>query len=164
MTDAFSEYVMLLGDIEQIPVAAQESPKFSTEQRAEAIVRVVDLVRDRVLPQSDREEASLEALVGGGRRTFGGARAASAAEDHDAILEPVEELTHADPRDGARVQQLLYRIHAAVAGHFAEAEVILASARAEEQPPTRGSSLRGTWREAREKSLGKHTGPSAWFG
>jgi hypothetical protein len=164
MTDAFSDYVMLMSDIEQIPEEARESLEFSTQQRAETIARVVDLVRDRVLPQSDREEASLEALLGGGRTTFGRAPAACGATDHDAILVPVEELTHADPRDGTRVQELLYRIHAALAGHFAEAELILASAAVEGRPPTRDSSLRESGREAGERSLQGHTGASTWFG
>jgi hypothetical protein len=160
MTDAFSEYVMLLDDIEQIPVAARASPSLSTEQRGATIARVVELVRDRVLPQSDREDAGLEALLGDRLTALARTPGASGTAGRGAILAPVDELTRADPKDGARVQELLYRIHAAVAGRFGEAELMLASAGIEE-PPRHGASPDPS---AGERSPGDHTGPSTWFG
>lgn len=164
MTDAFSEYVTLLDEIERIPVAARASAGLSNEQRAATVARVVDLVRDRVLPQSDREEAGLQALLGDGFAAFARTRGAAGGVDHDAILAPVDELARADPRDGARVQGLLYRLHAAIAGHFGGAELILATAGMEERSPRRGSPPLAGWGRATKRSHRGYTGPSAWFG
>jgi hypothetical protein len=161
MADAFSEYVMLLDDIEQIPVAARASRSLSTEQRAATIARVAGLVRDRVLPQSDREDAGLEALLDDRLTALARTPGASGAADRGAILAPVDELTRADPQDGARVQELLYRIHAAVAGHFGQAELMRASAGIEEQPPRHRAPPDPS---AGERSPRDHTGPSTWFG
>lgn len=111
MSDPFSEYVTLLGDVGEIAVAARDSPSLSSEQRAATMARVLKLVRDRVLPQSDREEAGREALFDD--RAAGLARAHKAAADttdHQAIVAPVHDLAGADPHDGARVQELLYRL------------------------------------------------------
>ena len=164
MTDAFSEYVVLLDDIEQIPVAARASPSLSTEQRAATTAQVVELVRGRVLPQSDREDAGLQALLGDGLTALARTAGASGAADRDAILAPVDELIRADPRDGARVQELLYRIHAAIAGHFREAELMRASAGIEEQPPRHGAPPDASGRHASERSPREYAGPSTWFG
>jgi len=164
MTDAFSEYVMLLDEIERIPVAARASASLSNEQRAATVGRVVELVRDRVLPQSDREEASLQALLGDDLAAFAGTRGTSGGVAHDAILAPVDELARADPQDGARVQELLYRLHAAIVGHFGEAELILVTAGKEERSPRRGSPPAASGRRATKKSHRDYAGASAWFG
>ncbi|HEY4828095.1 MAG TPA: hypothetical protein VIH85_15070 [Solirubrobacteraceae bacterium] len=148
MSDVFSEYVTLFDEIEQIPVTARESRLLSVPQRAEAVARVVELVRDRVLPQSDRDCAGREALLDDGS---GGALR---LPDHDAILAPLEELDRVDPADGARVQELLYRLHAVISGHFSEAEVMLTSMGDDEPAPRTGG--RFVRRE--------YARPSAWFG
>ncbi len=158
MTDPFSDYVVLLDGIEQIPMTAREAPNLSAEQRAVVVSQVVALVRDRVLPQSAREDAGLAALLddGGGRVD----RAPSPRRtDHDAILAPINELARANPENAARVQELLYRVHTAIAGYFSEAEMMLAGLGNDEEPserPLRTGPARG---------LGcNYTGPSAWFG
>jgi hypothetical protein len=101
MTNPFSEYVALLGDVEQIPVAARELPSFSSEQRAATVAWVVELVRDRALPQSDLEEAGRDALFDDRATPAGAPRVVRDTTDHEAILAPVDELADADPRDGA---------------------------------------------------------------
>jgi len=129
MSDAFSEYVALLDDIEHIPVAASESSRLSPEERAVVMTRILKLVRDRVLPQSDLEAERGEALLTGGIAAVVGRGGTSQhTRDHDAIVERIDDLAHADPRDEARVQMLLYRLHAAIAGHFGEAELSFAAA------------------------------------
>jgi hypothetical protein len=158
MTNPFSEYVALLGDIEQIPVAARELPSFSSEQRAATMTRVVELVRDRVLPQSDLEEAGRDALFD--ER----ARAVRDTTDHEAILAPVDELAHADPRDGARVRELLYRLHAAIAGRFGGAELILAATAVETPPRMHGMSSGARARSDSDIDEREDVGPSRWFG
>src|ERR1700733_9310958 len=63
MSEVFSQYVTLVDEIEQIPIMARESRTLSPEQRTAVMAQVVALVRDRVLPQSDRDCASREALL-----------------------------------------------------------------------------------------------------
>jgi hypothetical protein len=129
MSDAFSEYVAFLDYIEQIPVAASESSRLSPEERAVVTARVVKLVRDRVLPQSDLEAERREALLPGGVAAVGGRVGTSQrTRDHDAIVERIDDLAHVDLRDAAQVQRLLYRLHSAIAGHFGEAELTVAAA------------------------------------
>jgi hypothetical protein len=158
MTDPFSEYVALLDGIEQIPITAREAPRLSAEQRVVVVSQVVALVRDRVLPQSALEDAGLDALLDdGGGRIDGAPRSHGA--DHDAILAPINELARANPEDPARVQELLYRVHTAIAGHFSEAEVMLAGLGNDEEPsarPLQSGPARGVGDDC--------TGPSAWFG
>ena len=164
MTDPFSEYVALLGDIEQIPVAARELPSFSCEQRAATMARVVGLVRDRVLPQSDLDEAGRDALFGDRAPLAGAPGAARDTTDHEAIATPVDELAHADPRNGTRIQELLYRLHAAIAGHFGDAELILASTVVDKPPGIHGMSIEARARSDSDIDEREDTGPSRWFG
>ena len=163
MTNPFSEYVALLGDIEQIPMAARDLPSFSSEQGTATMTRVVELVRDRVLPQSDLEEAGRDILFDD-RETPAGAPRAARDTDHEAILAPVDELAHADPRDGARVQELLYRLHAAIAGHFGEAELMLAATTVETPPRIHGMSSGARARSDSNIDEREDVGPSRWFG
>ena len=59
----------------------------------------------RVLPQSDLEESSGDALFDDRAAVLAGApTAARDMTDHEAIIAPVDELAHADPCDGARVR------------------------------------------------------------
>jgi hypothetical protein len=96
--------------------------------------------------------------------TFASTQETSGGADHDAIQTPVEELACADPRDGARVQALMYRLHAAIAGHFGEAEMILAKAGMEEQAQRHASSAPAGRGRATERNDRDHAGPSTWFG
>ncbi|HYB29635.1 MAG TPA: hypothetical protein VEF89_23700 [Solirubrobacteraceae bacterium] len=158
MTDEFSQYVTLLDEIEQIPVIARESPNYSAEERGATVARVVAFVRDRVLPQSDRDCAGREALFDYG----GGAAVADVAlrsTSHDAILARLESLARVNPTDAPRVQAVLYRLHAAIAAHFSEAELMLASMIEEGLPTRPGPRIR-----AREMVAVERTHPSAWFG
>jgi hypothetical protein len=162
VTDVFSQYVTLLDEIEQIPIVARQSPTLSAAQRADAIACVVELVRDRVLPQSDRDWAGREALLddGGGMVSVAAVTdVLLGSADHDAILAPLDDLAQANPSDAARVQSLLYRVHAAIAGHFSKAELMLASMGDDIGPvpgPPRITGSRFTERE--------YAGASRWFG
>jgi hypothetical protein len=162
MTDVFSQYVTLLDEIEQIPTMARESPSLSTAQRAELIARVVELVRDRVIPQSVRDTAGREALLDDGGGVLGTVAVAGVAvgsADQKAILAPLDELARVNPSNAARVQVLLYRVHAAIAGHFSEAELMLASIADDEEPMARTGRITG-----RRLGRDEYAGASAWFG
>ena len=157
MTKVFSEYVTLLDEIERIPVTARECRNVSVERRAEVIASVVELVRYRVLPQSDRDWAGRAALLDDDGEVDGGGSAGGS--DHSAIQAALDELAEADPVNGARVQQLLYRVHAAIAGHFSEAELMVASLADEEIAVPGRRRITG-----RPRVTVESTGPSAWFG
>ncbi|HTX10283.1 MAG TPA: hypothetical protein VME22_16800 [Solirubrobacteraceae bacterium] len=162
MTDVFSQYVTLLDEIEQIPIMARQSRLLTPAQRTEVIAGVVELVRDRVLPQSDRDCAGREALLddgGGVLSTPAVADVKLGAADHDAILGPLDELARANPADGAQVQILLYRVHAAISGRFSKAELMLASIGEDEQLMTRAPRITGERFARRE-----YAGASRWFG
>jgi hypothetical protein len=162
VTDVFSQYVTLLDEIEQIPTVARQSRALTTAQRAEAVARVVELVRDRVLPQSDRYRAGREALLddGGGMVSVAAVMDVSVGSaDHEAILEPLDELARANPSDAVRVQSLLYRVHAAIAGRFSEAELMLASMGDDVDVAPRAQRITGGRFAQRE-----YAGASRWFG
>ena len=165
MSDAFSEYVALLDEVQQIPLAARETPTLSAERRAVTMARVLQLVRERVLPQSDREEAGLEALFHGGvARVAGDQRAAMRPLARETILAPADELARTDPRDQARVQELLYRLHAAIACHFGEVQLMVASAATEEPPPAQRRPAATSAPSVTDMSEPDHPTPSCWFG
>lgn len=165
MSDSFSEYVALLDDLQQIPLTARESSTLSTEQRAVTMARVLQLVHDRVLPQSDREHAGLEALFHTGvAPAADDQRAATRAQAHETILAPAEALARADPRDQVRVKELLYRLHAAIAGHFGNAQLMVASAAAEEPPAAPRQSAATSAPAVTDMREPAHSTPSCWFG
>jgi hypothetical protein len=128
MSDAFTNYVALIESIDHIPVAAQQSRSLSPEEREVVMTRVVDFVRDRVMPQAKLEDDGAEDVFYTGLAAIpepGGA--AWHTPDHE-IARLAEELARVDPADGARVRELLYELHTAVARHFGEAELMVASA------------------------------------
>jgi hypothetical protein len=107
MSDAYSEYLALLDDIEHIPIAASEASGLSPEERAVVLARVLRLVRDRILFQS---------------------------RYHNFILVRIDELAQADPRDCDEVQWLLYRLYADLGTHFASGQLMMTSAADAEGP------------------------------
>jgi hypothetical protein len=162
VTDVFSQYVTLLDEIEQIPIVARQSRTLTTAQRAEAVTRVVELVRERVLPQSERDRAGRQALLddGGGMVSVAAVTDAMlGSAERDPILVPLDELAQVDPSDVVRVQQLLYRVHAAIAGHFSEAELMLASMGDDADLVQRAPRI--TPRRFAER---EYAGASRWFG
>jgi hypothetical protein len=162
VTDVFSQYVTLLDEIEQIPMVARQSRSLTTAQRTDAVARVVELVRERVLPQSERDRAGRQALFDDGGGTVSVAAVTDrmlGSADHDAILAPLDELARVNPSDVVRVQQLLYRVHAAIAGHFSEAELMLASMGDDADLVQRPPRITGARVAERE-----YAGASRWFG
>jgi hypothetical protein len=128
MSDAFSNYVALIESIDHIPLAAQQARTLSPEEREVVMTRVVDFVRERVMPQAELEDDGVEDVFYTGLAAIpepGGT--AWHAPDRE-IARLAEELAQVDPADGARMRELLYELHAAIARHFGEAELMVASA------------------------------------
>lgn len=161
MTDVFLQYVTLLDEIEQIPIMARESRQLSSEQRAELMAGVVELVRNRVLPQSDRDFAGRQALLDDEDALDALNRGVVAGDrEHAAILVPLDDLARANPSDAARVQRLMYAVHDAIAGRFSRAELMLASMGDDDyELAPRAPRITGDRVDRRE-----YARPSAWFG
>jgi hypothetical protein len=87
------------------------TPRLSPEERGLVRARVLDFVRQQVVPQAEGEEA-VHGLSNG----------------HGRIKRTAKKLAGVDVNDGVRVEALLYELHAAIARHFAEAELMLNSA------------------------------------
>jgi len=111
MSDAFTSYVGLIHDIEHIPLVAKEAPRLSPQERGLVTARVLDFVREQVVPQAEREEEAADGLF----------------YEHGLITRRAEELARVDVSDGVRVEMLLYELHGAIARHFAEAELMVSS-------------------------------------
>ncbi|MGO9752927.1 MAG: hypothetical protein ACLP8S_05380 [Solirubrobacteraceae bacterium] len=123
MSYAYFEYSALLDDMEDIPVAALEASRLSSEERAVVMARIITFVRDRVLPQPDLEHEGLVHVHGGVTAVAGHLEVRQRTRSHDAI----DELALVDPRDRVRVLRLLYRLYEVIIGHFDDAERMVAS-------------------------------------
>jgi hypothetical protein len=119
MSQPLERYVALLNDVDHIPLAARETPALSREERATIVARVLEFVRDDVLPQADIEEEAQEALfyAGVGVVTDDGVFPRW-RPDHDDIVARMDALAGADPADGTAVQDALYGLHRAAERHF----------------------------------------------
>jgi len=110
------EHGALLGDVEHIRLAAREIPDLSPEERALLRDRVLAFLRGALVPHSLLEESGLYPEVAAAL----GSQLATAPMiyDHLAIRERIVDLAEADPRDGPRLQELLYGLHALIKVHF----------------------------------------------
>jgi hypothetical protein len=88
------------------------TPRLSPEERGLVRARVLDFVREQVVPQAEREEEAADGPF----------------YEHGRITRTAEKLAGVDVNDGVRVETLLYELHAAIARHFAEAELMFNSA------------------------------------
>lgn len=120
-TEAFrEEHRELLVHAEQIRVAASEVTELEVEERDAVILRVLEFLRETLLPHAKWEEQVLYMLVSG----LLGDRNATVTMSHDnvAIARMTEMLAEADREDVARLQELLYGLHALIGVHFEREE------------------------------------------
>jgi iron-sulfur cluster repair protein YtfE (RIC family) len=103
-------------DLDHIRLAAQELPRVSPEERRVMIDRILEYLRDTVLPHAADEEQSLYPLVG---KILGNPEAThTMIHDHLAIRARVVELAATAEHDVDRLQELLYGLYALITVHF----------------------------------------------
>ncbi len=115
------EHEYLQEHVAHIRLAACEIPALSPDERRAVVARILDFLQGTLLPHAEEEERALypviASLLGHPQST------APMARDHEAIRDRVAALEIADPQDGARLQELLYGLHALISVHFWKEEV-----------------------------------------
>lgn len=116
------EHAELLGHIEHIRQAARELTTLSPEERQVLVDRILDFLRQTLLPHAEAEE---RVLYPEWARLAGSPDAAEPMiHDHQAILARTNELAHTDPGDIDQLQELLYGLYALISVHFRKEEEI----------------------------------------
>lgn len=106
----------------QIRVAASEVNDLDVEERRTVVRRVLEFLRRTLVPHAEWEEQVLYTAVG---ELLGGPEAtATMSLDHVAIGRMIDALAETDPGDVARLQELLYGLHALITVHFEKEEEI----------------------------------------
>jgi len=115
-----AEHQELLEHVDQMRLAARELPELSSKERGQLRARILDFLQGTLIPHAEAEEGGLYAgvaeLLGDERAT------APMLYDHRAICERVDELASASIDDVARLQELLYGLHALIEVHFRKEE------------------------------------------
>lgn len=104
-------------ELERIREAARVVPGLSPEERRSVITPIVIFMRERFLPRSNAEEAAIYPKLA---RAFSRDVTALLLFHHRLIERQAAELAAADPREGARLQELLYGLHGLVESHLAK--------------------------------------------
>jgi iron-sulfur cluster repair protein YtfE (RIC family) len=122
-TEAFrEEHQHLLVHVGQIRVAASEVADLAVEEREAVVGRVLEFLRTTLVPHAEWEEQVLYIAVG---ELLGDVKAtATMSRDHVAIGRMIEALAEADLNDVARLQELLYGLHALITVHFEKEEEV----------------------------------------
>jgi iron-sulfur cluster repair protein YtfE (RIC family) len=110
------EHRALLDHVAELRRAAADVPRLVPAEREVLVHRLVDFLREELLPHAQAEEHVLypevAALLGAPEAT------APMLHDHRAIRERIVELENADRRDPDRLQELLYGLYALISVHF----------------------------------------------
>lgn len=120
-TEAFrEEHQHLLVHVGQIRVAASEVTELAVEEREAVVGRVLEFLRKTLVRHAEWEEQVLYTAVG---ELLGDPKAtATMSRDHVAIGRMIEALAETDLGDVARLQELLYGLHALITVHFEKEE------------------------------------------
>lgn len=114
------EHEQLLEQIEHIAESARELPRLGDQAREALRGRVLDFLRDTLIPHAKAEE---KVLYPEWARLLGFADAAAPMiHDHEAIVARVERLERADIHDVDSLQELLYGLYALISVHFRKEE------------------------------------------
>jgi iron-sulfur cluster repair protein YtfE (RIC family) len=122
-TEAFhQEHEHLLVHVENIRTAAAEVTELSDAERRAVVDRILEFLRGTLLPHAEWEDQVLYTAVG---ELLGDERAtATMSRDHVAIGRMIEALGETEASDVARLQELLYGLHALIEVHFEKEEEI----------------------------------------
>ena len=116
------EHRHLMSHVDQIRLAAGDVGDLGAEEREAIVAHVLDFLRNILLPHAEWEEQVLYTAVG---ELLGDAQAtATMSRDHVAIGRMIEALAEADVDDIARLQELLYGLHALITVHFEKEEEV----------------------------------------
>jgi hypothetical protein len=103
-------------ELDRIREAARVVPGFAPDERRSVIAPIVTFMHERFLPRADAEEAAIYPKLG---RAFSRDVTTLLLFHHRVIERQVAELAAADPREGARLQELLYGLHGLIESHLA---------------------------------------------
>jgi iron-sulfur cluster repair protein YtfE (RIC family) len=110
------DHAKLREDVEHIRLAARELPAVSPEERHAIVRRVLDFLRETLLPYAEEEERWLYAAVG---EVLGNPESTRPmTHDHIAIRARVIELAATEDSDVDRLQELLYGLYALISVHL----------------------------------------------
>lgn len=110
------DHAKLREDVEQIRLAARELSAVSPEERHAIVGRILDFLRETLLPHAEEEEKWLYAAVG---KLLGNPESTrSMTHDHIAIRARVLELAATEDTDVDHLQELLYGLYALITVHF----------------------------------------------
>ena len=110
------DHAKLREDVEHIRLAARELPAVSPQERHAIVRRVLDFLRETLLPYVEEEERWLYAAVG---EVLGNPESTRPmTHDHIAIRARVIELAATEDSDVDRLQELLYGLYALISVHF----------------------------------------------
>ena len=116
------EHRHLMAHVDRIRLAGGEVRDLPPGERAQLVTQILEFLRGTLLPHAELEEQVLYTAVG---ELLGDARATAAMTgDHVAIGRMIEALGETDLADIARLQELLYGLHALITVHFEKEEEI----------------------------------------
>ncbi len=116
------EHRHLLAHVDQIRAAGGEVVDLAPEERDALVGRILQFLRETLVPHAEWEEQVLYAAVG---KVLGNnAATATMSRDHVAIRRMIDALAEADRADLTRLQELLYGLHALIVLHFEKEEEI----------------------------------------
>jgi iron-sulfur cluster repair protein YtfE (RIC family) len=110
------DHAQLHDHVEHIRVAARQLPSLSPDERRELVARILDFLRNTLVPHADEEERSLYPEVA--RRLGHPEATAPMTHDHDAIRARTLRLAATEPDEVERLQELLYGLYALISVHF----------------------------------------------
>ena len=117
-----AEHRHLLAHVDQIRAAGGEVADLAPEERRALVGRILEFLRDTLVPHAEWEEQVLYAAVG---KVLGNTAAtATMSRDHVAIRRMIDALAEADRADVTRLQEVLYGLHALIVLHFEKVEEI----------------------------------------
>jgi iron-sulfur cluster repair protein YtfE (RIC family) len=116
-TEAVREdHAHLREHVDNILFAAREIPSLSPEEREELVGRILDFLRNTLVPHADEEERTLYPEVA--RRLGHPEATAPMIHDHAAIRGRTVELSTTGASEVDRLQELLYGLHTLISEHF----------------------------------------------